>query len=84
MIVLLKMYGIILMLYTSCVGSGNHTLRHYLVITKKGHKVVREMGGFYFYCGSIVAGGLLDTAYVTQVAPSTSFVILLLILSINS
>jgi hypothetical protein len=36
------------------------------------------------YCGSIVAGGLLDTAYVTHVTPSTSFVILLLIFSINS
>jgi hypothetical protein len=37
-----------------------------------------------FYCGSIVDGGLLDTAYVTHVTPSTSFVILLLIFSINS
>jgi hypothetical protein len=44
----------------------------------------RKMEKSYFYCGSIVAGGLLDTAYVTQVTPSTSFVILLLIFSINS
>ena len=64
-----------------------------VVIDYANHIAFRNASGFpalkgkqksYFYCGSIVAGGLLDTAYVTQVTPSTSFVILLLIFSINS
>ena len=54
----------------------------YIVRHNGSHIKTRTLS--YFYCGSIVAGGLLDTAYVTQVTPSTSFVILLLIFSINS
>ena len=57
-------------------------------ITYEGvHKVERSSSSIGLweipldYCGSMVAGGLLEITYVTQVTPGTSLVILLLILS---